>query len=68
MPNHITNILEFDCTPERFREVAESLNSNPDATPGELLPIVKKDIDAFVGEAPQFDDITMLGFKYLGNK
>lgn len=30
----------------------------------ELLPLVRADIDAFVGEAPQFDDITMLGFEY----
>lgn len=29
----------------------------------ELLHGVKADIDGFVGEAPQFDDITMLGFQ-----
>lgn len=28
---------------------------------------VKADVDLFVGEAPQFDDITMLAFKYIGN-
>jgi len=32
--------------------------------PGELLPRVKEDIDRFVGEAPQFDDITMLCLEY----
>ena len=32
--------------------------------PKELLEAVKNDIDAFVGSAPQFDDITMLGFHY----
>lgn len=32
----------------------------------ELLSAVKKDIDSFVGDAPQFDDITMLGFEYKG--
>lgn len=32
--------------------------------PGELLAAVKEDIDAFVGEAPQFDDITMLCLEY----
>ena len=26
MPNHITNILEFDCTPERFREIAAAIS------------------------------------------
>lgn len=32
--------------------------------PDHLLPAVKADIDAFVGEAPQFDDITMLCLEY----
>ncbi len=36
------------------------LNKNADAAPDVLLPAVKADIDAFVGDAPQFDDITML--------
>ena len=44
----------------------KALNQNPDALPKDLLPGVKKEIDAFVGEAPQFDDITMLGFVYNG--
>ena len=37
-----------------------------DAT--ELLPALKKNIDEFVGEAPQFDDITMLSFDYKPKK
>ncbi len=40
------------------------LNRNQDKKPDELLPAVKADIDAFVGEAPQFDDITMLCMEY----
>ncbi len=44
-----------------------SLNRNVEASPAELLPRLKADIDAFVGEAPQFDDITMLGLHYLGS-
>lgn len=32
--------------------------------PARLLPEVKADIDRFVGEAPQFDDITMLCLEY----
>ena len=36
------------------------LVQNTAKSPAELLPVVKADIDAFVGEAPQFDDITML--------
>ncbi len=37
-----------------------ALNGVRDKTPEEILPTVKADIDAFVGDAPQFDDITML--------
>ena len=32
--------------------------------PEQILPAVKEDIDAFVGDAPQFDDITMLCLEY----
>ena len=41
-----------------------ALNINPHAIPEEQLPAVKADIDSFVGDAPQFDDITMLGLYY----
>ena len=44
----------------------DSLNKNPDADPKTMLETVRADIDEFVGTAPQFDDITMLGFKYMG--
>lgn len=44
----------------------ESLNREPDASPKELLENVRSDIDKFVGEAPQFDDITMMNFIYFG--
>ncbi len=46
----------------------EALNRNPDATAKEQLETVRKSIDDFVGEAPQFDDITMLGLNYFGKK
>lgn len=42
------------------------LNQNKDRTPKELLPEIKADVDLFVGEAPQFDDITMLCLEYKG--
>lgn len=44
----------------------EALNSKPDADPQIILNIVKSHIDEFVDEAEQFDDITMLGFKFNG--
>lgn len=43
-----------------------ALNRFKDAPMNGLLLAVKNDIDEFVGDADQFDDITMMGFKYLG--
>ena len=40
------------------------LNKVKNGTPHEILPAIKKDIDEFVGEAEQFDDITMLCLEY----
>ena len=40
------------------------LNKNKGQTPKETLASVKADIDTFVGEAPQFDDITMICVEY----
>ncbi len=44
----------------------DALNDAPNASPGVLLPFVRKRIVEFVGDAPQFDDITMLGLRYIG--
>ncbi len=41
------------------------LNQNRDKSATELLKAVKKDVDLFVGEAVQFDDITMLGLRMV---
>ncbi|MBR6336707.1 MAG: serine/threonine-protein phosphatase, partial [Ruminococcus sp.] len=41
----------------------EALNKNPGASPRMLLANMKQAVDEFVGEAPQFDDLTMLGIK-----
>ena len=43
------------------------LNKNKQTSPKETLSSVKADIEAFVGEAPQFDDITMLCLEYRKN-
>ena len=40
------------------------LNHCKNKTPEETLTAVKADVDQFVGEAPQFDDITMLCLEY----
>ena len=44
------------------------MNQNCGAEATQLLPALKADIDEFVGEAPQFDDITMLIFDYKPRK
>lgn len=44
----------------------ETLNRAIDITPRELLRTVRAGVDAFVGDAPQFDDLTMLAIRYLG--
>lgn len=47
------------------KRLADVLAKNTSRPPAELLPVIKADIDAFAGEAPQFDDITMLCVEYL---
>ena len=44
----------------------DSLNRDPDADLKTLLKNVREDIDGFMLDAPQFDDITMLGLTYSG--
>ena len=57
-----------DLKPELFGEerMLRALNDTPAAPPRELLKTVKASIDGFVGEAEQFDDITMLCLEYFG--
>lgn len=45
-----------------------ALNSSPDAEPDEILGNTLEAINDFVGEAEQFDDITMLCLRYKGPK
>lgn len=42
------------------------LNNNQNTPIKDLLPIITKDVEEFVGNAPQFDDLTMLVFEYNG--
>ena len=43
-----------------------ALNSCADGTPEQILQAVRAAMDEFVGDAPQFDDITMLCMEYAG--
>ena len=44
------------------------LNSLEKSGVEEICTKVKVDVDLFVGEAPQFDDITMLCLEYKGDE
>ncbi len=47
----------------------EALNAVPkSASQKEVLESVRAAVDAFVKDAPQFDDLTMVGLKYYGSK
>ena len=43
-----------------------ALNGNRDGSPGEILQNVRLEVDKFVGNAEQFDDLTMLCLEYKG--
>lgn len=44
----------------------EALNSREFDNMKDLCQFIKSDVDSFVGDAPQFDDITMVALKYIG--
>ena len=44
------------------------LEKNKEADTKTICDVIKADVDKFVGEAPQFDDITMLALKYNGQE
>ena len=60
-----TNISEELYGTERM---IDALNSTEGMTAEEILRTLKKSVDDFTGEAPQFDDITMLSLKYYGKR
>ena len=80
--NHTVQLLPGDAVLQYTDGVTEATNAQddlfgeegllsalgkaPSASPDELLPFVHAQIAAFVDEAPQFDDITMLGLQYKG--
>ena len=46
----------------------EALNRCKENNTHDLLCNVKEAVDSFVGDAPKFDDLTMLGFTYYGKE
>ena len=51
-----------------MERTVETLNSVKDRSPKEILEKVKESVDAFVGNAAQFDDLTMLCVEYIGSE
>lgn len=46
--------------------ILQALNESPEASPQALLENVRRAVDEFVGDARQFDDLTMLCLEYRG--
>jgi serine phosphatase RsbU (regulator of sigma subunit) len=44
-----------------------ALRGREDGSPKELLGVVNAAVAEFVGDAPQFDDLTMMCFKYISS-
>ena len=50
----------------KMPRVVQAMNDSKGASPEEVVHFVKAQVDSFVGEADQFDDLTMLCLQYKG--
>jgi len=48
--------------------MVDALNLADDGSPREILEMVDAAVESFVGDAPQFDDLTMLCIEFIGRK
>ncbi len=48
--------------------IGVSLNRDPDSSPEALIERMSADVNEFVADAPQFDDLTMLCLEYRGRE
>ena len=57
-----------DCDSNRFTSgrMLDALNKYRDGSPKDILDGIRKSVNDFVGEAEQFDDLTMLCIEYRG--
>lgn len=46
----------------------DALNIDPNQNPEDIIKTVHDSVNKFVGNAEQFDDITMMCFEYKGKK
>ena len=51
-----------------MERMQEALNRLADRSPREILDGIRADVDAFAGDARQFDDLTMLCLEYRGEE
>ncbi len=47
-------------------QLVKALNEDPTATPAQILKNVRKSVELYVQDVPQFDDMTMLCMEYKG--
>ena len=62
----ITEATDSHGTLYGTKRLLEALNGDPEAKPEALIRTLRESIDRFVGEAPQFDDMTVLCMRYYG--
>ncbi|MBQ8306083.1 MAG: SpoIIE family protein phosphatase [Blautia sp.] len=62
----VTEATDADLAQFGEERIVQILNENPDAGAEEQIRRLHDAIHAFVKDAPQFDDITMLAFRYVG--
>ena len=48
--------------------MVDTLNIDPNQNPEDIIKTVHDSVNKFVGNAEQFDDITMMCFEYKGKK
>lgn len=63
----IPEAINSEKAPYGMKRLESVLAKNSEKAPSELLPLVKADVDAFVGDVDQFDDITMLCIEFKGS-
>lgn len=47
--------------------LTQALRRSENGSPKEILESIEREVELFVGEAPQFDDLTMMCVHYIGN-
>ena len=62
----VPEATNFDNKMYGLERLTDALNSDPDADPKQLSENVRASVEAFVGGAEQFDDLTMMVFEYKG--